>query len=193
MVDINQRIDEAAWTLFTQRGYTQVTMDDIAAELGMSKKTLYAAIPSKEALLHRLVQARLEEAETYTAQIVDNPDLSAYEKLRSLPAYGLSQMAMIQPVLLADVRRHAPDTWAAIETTRDRLINERVGVVIHEGMARGELRDDLNPEVVQSVLYHSLRGVITGALPITDPLRFARLLETTMLLLYSGLAKREAP
>jgi len=66
-------------------------------------------------------------------------------------------------------------------------------VVIREGMARGELRDDLNPEVVQSVLYHSLRGVITGALPITDPLRFARLLETTMLLLYSGLAKREAP
>ena len=44
MVDINQRIDDAAWTLFTQRGYTQVTMDDIAAELGMSKKTLYAAI-----------------------------------------------------------------------------------------------------------------------------------------------------
>jgi len=33
MIDINQRIDEAAWKLFTERGYTQVTMDDIAAEL----------------------------------------------------------------------------------------------------------------------------------------------------------------
>lgn len=193
MVDINQRIDQAAWALFTQRGYTQVTMDDIAAELGMSKKTIYAAIPGKEALLHRLVQARLQEAEAYTAEIVNNPDLSAYEKLRSLLAYGLSQLAMVQPVLLADVRRHAPDTWAMIEATRNRLINERVGVVIREGVARGELRDDLDPDVVQSVLYHSLRGVITGALPITDPLRFAQLLETTMLLLYSGLAKGESP
>jgi transposase InsO family protein len=36
MVDINQRIDKAAWGLFIQRGYTQVTMDDIAAEPGMS-------------------------------------------------------------------------------------------------------------------------------------------------------------
>ncbi len=193
MVNINQRIDEAAWTLFTQRGYTQVTMDDIAAELGMSKKTLYTAIPGKEALLHRLVQARLEEAEAYTAEIVNNPDLSVYEKLRGLPAYALSQMAMVQPVLLADVRRHAPDTWSMVEEVRDRLIDERVGVVIRAGMANGELRDDLDPVVVQSVLYHSLRGVITGALPITDPLHFAQLLETTMLLLYSGLAKREAP
>lgn len=193
MVDINQRIDEAAWTLFTQRGYMQVTMDDIAAELGMSKKTLYAAIPGKEALLHRLVQARLEEAEASTAEIVNNPDLSAYEKLRGLPAYALSKMATVQPVLLADIRRHAPDTWAMIEAMRDRLINERVGVVIREGMARGELRDDLDPAVVQSVLYHSLRGVITSALPITDPLRFAQLLETTMLLLYSGLKRRESP
>ncbi|NJO82589.1 MAG: helix-turn-helix transcriptional regulator [Blastochloris sp.] len=75
MVERHQRINDAAWTLFTQRGYPQVTIDDIAAELGMSKKTLYAATPSEEALLHRLVQARLEEAEAYNAEMVNFPVL----------------------------------------------------------------------------------------------------------------------
>ncbi|NDJ33080.1 MAG: TetR/AcrR family transcriptional regulator [Chloroflexi bacterium] len=188
---IDERIDEVAWALFAQHGYARVTMDDLAAALGISKKTLYNAIPGKAELLHRLVQARLEEAAAETAALVDNPDLSSAEKLRGLPRYALSQLGAVQPVLLEDIRRLAPDTWALIEAARDRLIADRVGAVIRAGMASGDLRADLDPEIVQTVFYDSLRGVITGALPLTDPLRFARLLETTMDLLLHGLLTHE--
>jgi len=49
----------AAERLFAERGYEKVTMSDIAAEVGMSKKTLYANFSDKKSLLNELVAASL--------------------------------------------------------------------------------------------------------------------------------------
>src|SRR2546422_8688420 len=63
-----QRIVEAARAHFFSHGFRSVTMDDLADELGISKKTLYAHFPSKIALLEAVladkfagVEARLKE------------------------------------------------------------------------------------------------------------------------------------
>src|SRR6476659_11131852 len=65
---IRQRIVEAARAHFFSHGFRRVTMDDLADELGVSKKTLYAHFPSKIALLEAVladkfasVEARLKE------------------------------------------------------------------------------------------------------------------------------------
>src|SRR3546814_1841525 len=51
----------AAEKLFGERGYEKVTMTEIAAQAGMSKKTLYVYFADKEALLTSLVASRSEE------------------------------------------------------------------------------------------------------------------------------------
>src|SRR6266511_1257546 len=63
-----QRIVEAARAHFFSHGFRSVTMDDLAAGLGMSKKTLYAHFPSKIALLEAVlankfagIEAKLNE------------------------------------------------------------------------------------------------------------------------------------
>src|SRR6266566_7833177 len=63
-----QRIVEAARSHFLSHGFRRITMDDLAVELAISKKTLYAHFPSKTALLEDVladkfasVEAKLEE------------------------------------------------------------------------------------------------------------------------------------
>src|SRR5213595_4359654 len=63
-----QRIVDAARAHFFSHSFRSVTMDDLAEELGISKKTLYAHFPSKIALLEAVladkfagVEAKLEE------------------------------------------------------------------------------------------------------------------------------------
>src|SRR6267143_298425 len=63
-----QRIVEAARAHFFSHGFRSVTMDDLADELGISKKTLYVHFPDKMALLEAVladkfasVEARLKE------------------------------------------------------------------------------------------------------------------------------------
>src|SRR5246127_811057 len=52
---IRQRIVAAARAHFFNHGFRSVTMDDLAAELGISKKTLYAHFASKSALLEAVL------------------------------------------------------------------------------------------------------------------------------------------
>lgn len=57
------RIVDAARRHFLAHGFRNVTMDDLAVELGMSKKTFYAHFPGKVALVESVLGAKLDAAE----------------------------------------------------------------------------------------------------------------------------------
>ena len=56
-----QRIVEAARAHFFSHGFRSVTMDDLAEELGISKKTLYAHFPGKIELLEAVLADKFAE------------------------------------------------------------------------------------------------------------------------------------
>ena len=58
------RIVAAARQHFFANGFRGVTMDDIAKELGMSKKTLYAHFPSKMALVEVVILDKFQDVES---------------------------------------------------------------------------------------------------------------------------------
>jgi AcrR family transcriptional regulator len=57
-----KRILEGAYKLFRRRGYSRVTMDDIAAEARLTKRTLYHHFTSKDQLLAAVLTAQHELA-----------------------------------------------------------------------------------------------------------------------------------
>ena len=54
-VELRERIILAAVELFTTNGIKSITMDEIAASLGISKRTLYEVFPDKETLLEECI------------------------------------------------------------------------------------------------------------------------------------------
>ncbi|MBN8646248.1 MAG: helix-turn-helix transcriptional regulator, partial [Planctomycetes bacterium] len=69
--EVRARLLAAARAHFFAAGYSALTMDDLAAELGMSKKTLYVYFPGKDALIEAIlrefvaeVRASADEART---------------------------------------------------------------------------------------------------------------------------------
>lgn len=77
-----ERILVAAQEVFSQKGFHQATMDEIAERAEVGKGTLYRHFPSKESLFHQLVQTRLKELEAEAERILDSDDdvLSMIEK-----------------------------------------------------------------------------------------------------------------
>lgn len=53
------KIEDAARTLFAERGYRNITIDDVAAAVGMARTTLYDYFKSKEEILYALVERNL--------------------------------------------------------------------------------------------------------------------------------------
>ena len=64
-----QRIVDAARTHFFSHGFRSVTMDDLAEELGISKKTLYAHFPGKFDLLEAVLADKLAGVEATLKQV----------------------------------------------------------------------------------------------------------------------------
>src|SRR5690349_12620790 len=72
-----RRIIAAARSYFFAHGFRSVTMDDLAADLGMSKKTLYAAFASKETLLEAVLNDKFTSVEADLARLAERPSHDA--------------------------------------------------------------------------------------------------------------------
>src|SRR5687767_8527735 len=110
-----QRIIAGARRHFMAQGFRGVTMDDLAGELGMSKKTLYSHFPSKLALVEAVMLDKFAEVEAEFASLdpKETSDFSSF--LRAMLASMQRQTAEIQPPFLRDIRTEAPELFRVVE------------------------------------------------------------------------------
>src|SRR6058998_2519197 len=103
-----QRIVTEARRHFLAHGFRGVTMDDLAAELGMSKKTLYAHFPGKTALLEAMLLAKFRDLEAEVERITAGSSADFAGGLRQLLQCLERHTAEIQPAFVRDIRREEP-------------------------------------------------------------------------------------
>jgi AcrR family transcriptional regulator len=156
---IRDRIVATAERVFLSSGFNRVLMDDLARELGMSKKTLYAHFGSKEELLRAVLQRRTGEVDRGLEAIV-----SAKEpfpaKLGHLARFLQSKLAGVSPVFLEDIRRYAPECFRVVEEFRGRAIPRYFGRLFDEGIRTGHVRQQVNRELLIRMLVLSIQGII---------------------------------
>src|SRR5215468_6549151 len=102
-LSVRQRIVDAARAHFFNHGFRNVTMDDLAAELGISKKTLYAHFPGKDALLDAVLRDKLERVRGTLRQATKDPRQEFPALLRNLLAGLQRELEELQPPFLRDM------------------------------------------------------------------------------------------
>lgn len=85
-MDSAQRIMEGADELFCRFGIKNVTMDDIARHLGMSKKTIYQYFEDKNKLVVKMVEADIEEHHQHIHRIEHQTKNAVEEILETMVA-----------------------------------------------------------------------------------------------------------
>src|SRR5436305_698163 len=155
-----QRIVEAARAHFFSHGFRSVTMDDLAEELAISKKTLYAHFPSKIALLEAVladkfagVEAKLEEIARAFLR-----DFSA--ALHELLANTQRELDEIKPPFVRDMRQKAPQVFKIVERRRAELIQRFFGKLFAEGQRAGMVRKDIPAKLIIEILLTMVQGVL---------------------------------
>lgn len=161
-----QQIFQAALTCFARTGYHQTTMDDIVAESGLSKGTLYWYFDSKKDLFLALFQEVIGELGQSWDAIATNPDTSPTEKLVAsigLFRSELTEMAPFFGIMMEAwaLTRHDEEVEDVIrELYRPYLaVMERI---IREGVASGDF--DVRSERAMALVVMTLYDGITLAL-----------------------------
>ncbi|MEW6532440.1 MAG: TetR/AcrR family transcriptional regulator [Thermodesulfobacteriota bacterium] len=157
---VSKRIISVARRHFFAFGIRSVTMDDLADELGMSKKTLYVYFPSKAALIEAVVLDKLHEVEADLERIIADCSSDSLDALHQLLASMQRHLEEIRPPYVRDVRREAPKMFELVERRRRDMIQRHFGKLIGEGRREGILRNDIPAELVIEMLLASTQAII---------------------------------
>src|SRR5436190_24360924 len=102
-----QRIVDAARTHFFSHGFRSVTMDQLAEELGISKKTLYAHFPGKIELLEAVLADKFAGVEAKLNEIARAHPHDFSAALHELLANMQRELDEIKPPFVRDMRQQA--------------------------------------------------------------------------------------
>jgi AcrR family transcriptional regulator len=155
-----QRIVTAARRHFFAHGFRSVTMDDLAEELGMSKKTLYACFPSKLDLLRAVLLEKFHSVEMDLQQTTATVATDALGALQQLLACMQHHTEEIKPSFVRDIRREAPEVFRLVEERRREIIQRYFGKLFEEGRRSGIFRKDIPTRLMIEMLLGMTEAIV---------------------------------
>lgn len=151
---LQENVIRTASALFLKKGIRALKMDDVAAAMKMSKRTLYQLFTDKASLLEACIQKRYEENDAWMQEIVSHTDDVMEVILRhaeimlktinSLPQGFLEEMAHYPNLDLLRRKHHTEQEQQAVN-------------FMQRGVEQGVLR----PEINYQLLYEALNSFIT--------------------------------
>jgi len=155
-----QRIVEAARAHFFCHGFRSVTMDELAEEVGMSKKTLYAHFPGKIELLEAVLADKFAGVEAKLNGIMHAHPHDFSAALHELLANTQRELDEIKPPFVRDMRQKAPHVFKVIERRRAALIERFFGKLFIEGQRAGMVRKDVPAKLTIEILLAIVQAIM---------------------------------
>lgn len=184
---VRTRILEVARRRFFREGYARVTMDDLARELGMSKKTLYQHFPTKAVLAAAVMEGFRTEMAQSLDRIFEDAALFLPERLARAFAEAARHLRQVGKLFLEDLARFLPDVWADTERFRSEMILRLLGGALREGQAAGLIRTDIPVEVMLRSFLAVVERLITPATLIELPYALPEMIHLIIRLLFEGM------
>ncbi|GHB82893.1 TetR/AcrR family transcriptional regulator [Persicitalea jodogahamensis] len=167
---MKERILKAAVDLFWRYGVKSVTMDDIAKELGISKKTIYQQFNDKDAIVKEVVERELDCEQTDIDRLEAEASDPIEEVMRTSD-YIRASFATVSPVLLNDLKKYHPKAWALFQKHKHEHIIQGISGNLRRGMEAGLYRSDINVDVLARMRVEQIEMAFDPA--IFPPQKFA--------------------
>lgn len=133
--------------LFMRYGLKSVTMDDLARQLGISKKTLYQYIQNKADLVAQVIALQTEEEVTAIADIQAKAQ-NALEEMLNIAKYVVQMLRSVSPTAMYDLQKYYRKSWKEVEDLHRKYIYEVIKNNLEKGIQQGIYRKELNVDIV---------------------------------------------
>ena len=135
-------------------------MDDLAEELGISKKTLYAHFPGKIDLLEAVLADKFASVESALKKVTRSHSHDFPAALRDLLAGTHRELDEIKPPFVRDMRQKAPEVFKLVERRRAALIQRYFGRFFVEGQRAGMVRKDVPVKLIIEILLAMVQSIM---------------------------------
>jgi len=133
--------------LYTKFGIKGITMDDVAKELGISKKTLYQHVSDKEDLVGKFIDNEIEMRQKQICNCF-KAGYNAIDELFEISFFMNRLMREQNPATEHDLKKYYPEQFEKILKVRREGMVNYILLNLQKGKKEGLYRDDMDDEVI---------------------------------------------
>lgn len=183
------RIIETTENIYAANGFYRTTMDDIAKELRVSKKTLYKHFKSKDELLHCVVDQIMETLSNDIEKVIGG-DLNSVERLYLLTNTITKRMTKISEKWLDDLRVYKPNLWEEIEKFKNKTGTKNILRIIEQGK-KEDLIVNEPTEVIATIIMASVHAVVNPEFILKNDISRKNASQTAMKMVFNGILTKK--
>ena len=156
-VDILERASQ----VFMKLGIKSVTMDDMAKQLGISKKTLYNHFTDKSELVEDIIKAKLAEDRMAFQKASENA-INAIDELFMVSKFVIETFKSVNPTVFYDLKKNYPASWQLSIDHKWNFVYNEFLKNIERGIREGIYRADIHKEIYSKIFVSHIETIIEG-------------------------------
>ncbi|WP_300021807.1 TetR/AcrR family transcriptional regulator [uncultured Maribacter sp.] len=174
---MKEKIRETASQLFLERGFKSITMDDIAKEIGISKKTIYSEYGNKTSLVEDCVMNKF-------CHLSDGIDLiiamekNAIEELYEIKKYVMSHLNDEKSSPQYQLMKYYPKIHKNLKLMQFDKMHSCVLLNVERGLEQGLFRDNIEPEFVARIYFTGMNSIKDQNIFPLDEFPIAKLMDS---------------
>lgn len=183
-------IIEKSALLFLKNGIKSVTMDDLAKELGVSKKTIYKYFDDKNDLVTKIVEIKTSFDREACKQARCESE-NAIDALFRISEFVSGMMKDVHSSVFFDLQKYHRDAWEVMENHKYSFVKSQIKENIERGQNEGLYISTLNSEVIAAIYISTMNGLFDGATFDLNKFQFKQIFDEIIYFQIRGIANEE--
>ncbi|PIB37372.1 hypothetical protein BFP72_03145 [Reichenbachiella sp. 5M10] len=171
---MHDKIKETAGQLFSRYGIRSVSMDDIARELSISKKTIYQNFKDKDQIVMMGVEQHIEKEKKEFGEVMRDAENAIDEILRFSKCLR-KNIAEVNPTVLFDLRKFHPQAWEKWLSFKNDFIKRTVLCTIERGKKEGLFREEIKADILATYRIETIEMTFDPKIFSTEKYEFIEL------------------
>lgn len=146
-MEVKERILAKAADLYMRYGIRSITMDEIATQLGISKKTIYQFFTDKDDMVMAVIDQEIKKNEGDCLQFRNDAENAVHQIFLALESME-EMLKSTNPLMLYDLEKHHPRSYKKVKEFKHQFLYKMTVDNLQWGMAEGVYRSDIQIDII---------------------------------------------
>lgn len=190
VMEVRDKIISGAKKMFTRYGIRSITMDMIAEELGISKRTIYEKFEDKDELLKCCIEESIVQQKSIHEEIMKN-SANVIEAMIRVMKHNINILKTINPLFFYDIKKYHPSLNKHTIESSDNENVTHIIALLKRGIEEKVFRKGIHEEIVANLLFQQFKLMSNQEVFPEEKFSKAEIFENIVINFLRGIATNE--
>lgn len=152
-----------ALEVYMKYGVKSMTMDEMARQVGVSKKTIYQYVSDKNDLVEQCIKCG-QMMDIEMIKLIKSENENAIDEVLAISKFVGEEINKVHPSIFFDLAKYHPSAMKMMICHKDEFIRDTVRENLIKGIKQGMYRENLNVDIISKVYLSTMDNILVGDL-----------------------------